>query len=408
MTPEEIDELIAHPDRFAEAVRTVPYWHHTLDFGNGVVSPGLKTPEILNRELVALRIPELAGKSVLDIGAWDGFFSFEAERRGAARVVALDHFVWCVDWRGGGQGRRPADNGDSAPYPFLKDAWFPETLIGKFGFDLGHRVYRSRVEAVVEDFMVMDLKTLGTFDVVFFFGVLYHLKNPLGALERLYEVTGEVALIETEAIHLGSHPRASLCEFYESDELNSDPTNWWAPTAQALAKMCRAAGFAHVDILTVPPAVPGLVHYRLSVHAWKDLSARQRSGIKYEDVQAEVIPAPSPPVVQHSAEAVAAPPPPALVAPRSFPVAWNDLKAATEDIAQRSREVKRGYERGGVRGRLARWLTKGFTPPQNGSNRATASLLRKLLKVLSGPIQKRFKHHEDRIRAIEEALRRRP
>ena len=34
---------------------------------------------------------------MLDIGAWDGALSFEAERRGARRVTALDHYVWSLD-----------------------------------------------------------------------------------------------------------------------------------------------------------------------------------------------------------------------------------------------------------------------------------------------------------------------
>ena len=32
----------------------------------------------------------LAGKTALDVGTADGFWAFEMERRGAARVVAID------------------------------------------------------------------------------------------------------------------------------------------------------------------------------------------------------------------------------------------------------------------------------------------------------------------------------
>src|SRR5277367_1579891 len=67
-------------------------WFHTIDLGNGIVTQGVDdTP----RKLDGIELPrELAGKSVLDIGAWDGFFSFEAERRGASRVVAADFHSW--------------------------------------------------------------------------------------------------------------------------------------------------------------------------------------------------------------------------------------------------------------------------------------------------------------------------
>jgi hypothetical protein len=79
------------------AVAEVPFWWHSIDLGDGVITPGHKDPSFIRRELASMRIPPLAGKSVLDIGAWDGFFSFEAERQGARRVVALDHFVWRID-----------------------------------------------------------------------------------------------------------------------------------------------------------------------------------------------------------------------------------------------------------------------------------------------------------------------
>lgn len=79
-------------------VHAIPFWCHSIDLGLDVVTPGVKTPEVHARELASLQLPALRGKSVLDIGAWDGFYSFAAERLGADRVVALDHFVWALDW----------------------------------------------------------------------------------------------------------------------------------------------------------------------------------------------------------------------------------------------------------------------------------------------------------------------
>jgi tRNA (mo5U34)-methyltransferase len=59
------------------------------------VTPGAKSPAIHEQETRAIFSPlKLAGKTVLDIGAWNGFNSLEAKRRGAARVVAADHYVW--------------------------------------------------------------------------------------------------------------------------------------------------------------------------------------------------------------------------------------------------------------------------------------------------------------------------
>ncbi|HMC41630.1 MAG TPA: hypothetical protein VKI20_01370, partial [Acidimicrobiales bacterium] len=66
-------------------------WYHVLDLGQGFRTPGVYDP---SSKLSRYALPDLHGKTVLDVGAWDGFFSFEAERRGAARVLATDSFSW--------------------------------------------------------------------------------------------------------------------------------------------------------------------------------------------------------------------------------------------------------------------------------------------------------------------------
>ena len=87
------------PASLAERVAALR-WYHTIDLGHGVVTPGV---DDTRERLARLALPgSLAGKTVLDIGAWDGFFSFEAERRGAARVVASDSY----SWKGGGWGTK--------------------------------------------------------------------------------------------------------------------------------------------------------------------------------------------------------------------------------------------------------------------------------------------------------------
>src|SRR5450631_1341313 len=70
-------------------------WFHQIDFGNGILSPGwVKASKIRRMERAIFGPLNLAGKSVLDIGCWDGAYSIAASRLGAARVLATDHFVW--------------------------------------------------------------------------------------------------------------------------------------------------------------------------------------------------------------------------------------------------------------------------------------------------------------------------
>ncbi len=56
-------------------------WYHSIDLGNGIVTPGNPPDE----RMIEAGLPRLRGQTVLDIGAWDGYWSFLAEKRQAAR-----------------------------------------------------------------------------------------------------------------------------------------------------------------------------------------------------------------------------------------------------------------------------------------------------------------------------------
>jgi tRNA (mo5U34)-methyltransferase len=203
------DDLRARVD----AVR----WYHSIDLGQGLVTAGVDdTPYRLAR----LDLPaSLAGRSVLDIGAWDGFFSFEAERRGASRVVAIDSY----SWHGPGWGN-------------------------KAGFELARTILGSRVEDQDVDIMDLSPERVGTFDVVFLLGVLYHLPHPLLALERVASVTRGLLILETVVDLVGF--RRPAVAFYPDRQLNNDPTNWWGPNAAAVHGMLQTVGFTSVRTVT--------------------------------------------------------------------------------------------------------------------------------------------------------------
>ncbi len=259
-------------------------WWHSIDLPSGRTA-GHKTADHLAAELASLDLPSLSGKSVLDIGAWDGFYSFTAERLGAARVVSLDHHVWGASPSLQARWAEYVAGGAGAYQDFwdMPDALDLVGLPGRRNYERAHRELESAVEPVVGDFMTMDLDALGPFDVVLFLGVLYHLKHPLYGLERLRSITNEVAIIETEAV---AGP-GSYVKFFGGSELADDPTNWWVPTEEALVAMCRTAGFSRVRVMVRHPArvplhrrlgrrlrhlVTGRIdtppHYRAVVHAF--------------------------------------------------------------------------------------------------------------------------------------------
>jgi tRNA (mo5U34)-methyltransferase len=201
-------------------------WFHTIDLGQGVVTRGVdNSPERLMR----VQLPEnLSGRSVLDVGAWDGFYSFEAERRHASRVVASDYYAWHgVGW---GTGR------------------------GKAAFELAREALGSRVEDLDIDVMDLAPDRVGLFDVVLFLGVLYHLPNPLLALERVSSVTTDLLVVETVVDMVGV--RRPAAAFYPGRELNDDPTNWWGPNQAAIQGMLRCVGFKRVELITPIKSAP--------------------------------------------------------------------------------------------------------------------------------------------------------
>jgi tRNA (mo5U34)-methyltransferase len=216
-------------------------WHHSIDLGNGLVTPG----NVDNMtKLARLGFPErFDGLSVLDIGAWDGFYSFEAERRGADRVLATDHFCW------------------NGPGPGTKQ-----------GFDLAHQALGSRVEQLEIDPLDLDREQIGEFDVVLFLGVLYHLKYPMEVLERVAAVTrkGGLAIIETHVDML--HLLRPAMAFYPGRELGNDPTNWIGPNPAAVIGMATAAGFEDCAVHPVSEGRPETLE-RLRTAALSDLEA---------------------------------------------------------------------------------------------------------------------------------------
>ena len=235
-----------------DEIARLGFWH-SIDLGDGVVTPGKKgSLALMESELAGMRLPDLRGRTVLDIGAWDGYFSFAAERLGARSVTALDHFVWETD----------------VFSPTASDAPLP----GRRGFDLAHATLGSSVQPLHRDFAAGDLTGLGVYDIVFFLGVVYHLENPLEALVRLRQHTGELAIIESEAAEWPGQEALGLLEYFPGDERHGDATNFYAPSATALCNLCRAAGFADVEVVGGVPAAAqpgpdGAVRYRLVVHA---------------------------------------------------------------------------------------------------------------------------------------------
>lgn len=217
---------IENPPSLRDRVAAIQWWHR-IDLGGGIVTPG---QDHTFAKIAALHLPEdLTGKTVIDIGAWDGALSFECERRKALRVLATDHFIW--------------------------------QLRGHGGFDLAHEALHSRVERKVIRVEELSPEAVGVFDVALFLGVLYHAENPMLYLRNLASICRELAIIETHIDAL-DYPRPAAV-FYSGTTLNGDPTNFWGPNPACVESMLLEVGFRRVQ--RFDPWLAG----RMIFHAWK-------------------------------------------------------------------------------------------------------------------------------------------
>jgi tRNA (mo5U34)-methyltransferase len=230
-----MDELSADELRAAVARQE---WFHTIDLGRGIVTPGRDESA---RKLGWIHLPSsLRGRTVLDVGAWDGFFSFECERRGAERVLAVDGPAW------------------------TEPAWGPRGYGTKAGFELARRALGSGVEDRTLALDEIGEAAVGRFDVVLFLGVLYHLKHPWPALERVASVCDDLLIVETHADLLDL--RRPAMALYPGDEIAGDASNWWGPNVGALRAMLREEGFARIEVVHREP-----LPYRIGRAAYRRL-----------------------------------------------------------------------------------------------------------------------------------------
>lgn len=215
-------------DDLGRRIEALGPWFHNLRLGPFQTAPKHFLGDFPRTkfERFAHAVPEdLSGRTVLDIGCNAGFYSLEMKRRGAARVLGIDH-----DER------------------YLAQARFAAEVSG---LDIEFR----RLE-------VYDVGALGeTFDLVIFMGVLYHLRHPLLALDLIREhVAGDMLLFQS--LQRGSDrvldvPREApfseeamfeeegypVLHFIEHSYAE-DWTNWWVPNRACTEAMLRVSGFA--------------------------------------------------------------------------------------------------------------------------------------------------------------------
>lgn len=200
-----------------------PYWFQKIELFDGYYTKGWSDPVIDKMPYFGLP-DDLTNKRVLDIGCAEGFFSFEAERRGAREVIAIDSFPDSV--------RR---------------------------FNIVREAKQSNATAYLMNVYDLDPSRLGTFDVVLFYGVFYHLKHPQLALEAIKRVCVGDLFFQTvvwEEEALRGIPWAKYNPFGTmsgADNTIYDPTNFWFFNSACCSAMLDAVGFDDIKIISEAP-----------------------------------------------------------------------------------------------------------------------------------------------------------
>jgi 2-polyprenyl-3-methyl-5-hydroxy-6-metoxy-1,4-benzoquinol methylase len=156
----------------------------------------------------------LSSKTVLEIGCNAGFWCIQARRAGARSVLGLE-----------------------ADPKNVEQANLILNLSGMDGIE-----YRAMNAYDV------SREAIGEFDVTFFLGLLYHIDKPIEALERMYEVTKSLAVIDTTVARSDVRAEVPILKLQEDAVGDQYFSNRLAlvPSKSAVPLMLKHAGFREV------------------------------------------------------------------------------------------------------------------------------------------------------------------
>lgn len=234
----------------AEQVDALRPWYHSIMLPDGTITPGEPYEAIWDNITDAMHKENYGSKSVLDIGSFDGKWAFLAEALGASSVIATD-----CNWK--------AFRNFMFVHRLLKSNAVPF-------YNVPVQKLRERLDSYFEGLNVdwvphdqakrVEFVTKHSdprFDIVQFFGVLYHLPDPLQALFQIRSVIkpGGVLLIETVTSPsvVGIEINAGFQKIYD------DTTTYFAPSIDGLRAMLAMALFDCNVVGTVEYPFPRVV-----------------------------------------------------------------------------------------------------------------------------------------------------
>lgn len=186
------------------------HWYQSIPISDDYSTPG-ETGNAEQWKLEKMQLPvSLEGKSVLDIGCNEGFFSFEAERRGANRVVAID-----------------------------------KSSEARTKFELIRKIRGSNVEFRAVDLHSLSASRDGKFEIVLFLSVFHHLRYPFEALDKVAELTEDFAFLEFVEAVSNTNPELSALV----RKMSKKGHLHMLPTRNFTLEIVERAGFERVEVI---------------------------------------------------------------------------------------------------------------------------------------------------------------
>ena len=224
------------PEEIKEKLESLAPWFHCIDLGGGIKTKTLSAatetvshPAETWKKISRCLPVDLTGRSVLDVGCNAGFYAIEAKRRNAQRVLGID-----------------------AQRHHVRQALFVREVLG---LDIEYR-----------RMSVYDLSraSVGQFDITLALGLIYHCKHLVLALERLFEVTKDLLILETAILPLDKTPK-SFVDIASAGEVTLHPLafaenlpemkettfNWFLPSLNALESLLKNIGFGELSVFEV-------------------------------------------------------------------------------------------------------------------------------------------------------------
>jgi len=201
------------------------HFYHRVALPDGTMTPGTLCP-VEMAHLYHLDTYDFKGKTVLDMATWSGGWAFYAESRGAKLVTGMD--------------RTLCRCGGTEAFHLIKEELKSKVLY---------------VEGNIYD--MWRLVPAGSYDVVFCFGLLYHLSDPMFALRNCVHAAKRDIFIETvareaETAYLELLPPGAFWK--DISNVYSPTTGWLKATMKHLGWDCVQQGY------TMPPGSIDAAH----------------------------------------------------------------------------------------------------------------------------------------------------